>query len=80
MRTDGVVRAIRDTSGDYFVLEDAQHDRVQLLPASRAAPFDGQRVEVLGTFRFDQTSGRRVEIATITATSGSPPPRGSGGP
>lgn len=81
VRTDGVVRVIHDTSGDYFVLEDAQHDRVQLVPASRAAAFDGRRVEVVGTFRFDQTSGRRIEIATIAAASGgSPSPGGSGGP
>ena len=63
----GDVRAIHDASGDYFVLEDEHQDRVAMLPSARAAPYSGQQVEVVGTFRFDQKAGRRIEIESIVA-------------
>lgn len=66
----GVVREFGvDDDGieHHFVLQDAEVNRVQLLPADVAAPHTGSAVEVVGEFAYDEDRGRRLHIDTIEA-------------
>ncbi|MEX2620638.1 MAG: hypothetical protein WD250_10495 [Egibacteraceae bacterium] len=66
----GVVRefgARDDRVEHHYVLQDAEVNRVQLLPADAAAPHTGSAVEVLGEFEYDEDRGRRLHIDTIEA-------------
>lgn len=49
----------------HFVLQDADVNRVQLLPPESAEPHTGAAVEVVGEFVFDEDRGRRLHIDTI---------------
>lgn len=51
----------------HYVLQDADVNRVQLLPADAAAPHAGSAVEVVGEFEYDEERGRRLHIDTIEA-------------
>lgn len=51
----------------HYVLQDADVNRVQLLPADLAAPHTGSAVEVVGEFAYDEDRGRRLHIDTIEA-------------
>lgn len=70
VRTEGVVRRFTDPSGPYFVLEDAEHNRVELLPASRVAAYQGRRIEVDGVFGIEQTRGRFIEVGNVSIVAG----------
>jgi hypothetical protein len=65
VQTTGSVEPIRDSSGAYYVLADAQQDRVTLEPAEQAARFVNRRVTVTGQFHFDAHTGRSLHIATL---------------
>lgn len=65
VRTEGVVRRFIDPSGPYFVIEDANRNRVALIPAPRVAAYRGRRVEVIGTFEFNQTLGRFIDVEDV---------------
>jgi hypothetical protein len=77
--TSGTVREFSDSGGTYYVLENAEQDRVALEPADEAAPYAGQDVTVAGRFTFGQETGRRIELTTISATAPTPTPSGAAG-
>ncbi len=49
----------------HLVIEDAAQNRVRLLPIDDAEPFIGAFVEVTGTFVFDPTRGRTLQLTEI---------------
>ncbi len=63
--TTGMVRSFIDATGRYYVIEDSHQNRVELLPASRADPYEGGRIEVTGKFGFDERTGRFIVIEGI---------------
>lgn len=67
VKTQGVVRRFSGPSGPYFVIEDAEHHRVQVLPASKVAGREGQRVAVVGTFGLSPTTGRVIHAHRVAA-------------
>lgn len=68
--TRGVVRRFTDPAGTYLVIEDAEHDRIEVLPASRMARYEGRRVEVTGRFAVDQTTGRLMRVERVSVGGG----------
>jgi hypothetical protein len=70
VRTEGVVRRFTDQSGPYFVLEDAEHNRVELVPAPRVAAYQGRRIDVDGVFGFKPTRGRFIEVGNMSIVAG----------
>jgi hypothetical protein len=50
---------------EHYVIEDANHNRVELLPRERAAEYEGETVVVVGEFAFSETEGRRLQIEEI---------------
>ena len=68
--TRGVVRRFADTAGTYFVVEDAEHDRVEVLPPSRMARYQGRQVQVTGRFGVNQTVGRFVRVERVSLGGG----------
>lgn len=77
--TSGTVREFSDGGTTYYVLEDADQDRVALEPANEAAPYAGEDVTVTGRFTFGQETGRRIDVTTISATDLAPTPSGTAG-
>lgn len=67
VRTEGLVQRFTDPTGPYFVLEDAQQDRVEVLPAARMAGFEGRRVEVTGKFGVNETIGRYIQVERVSS-------------
>lgn len=66
VRTSGTVREFRDPDGSrYYVLEDSADNRVQLLPPTTVAGYDGRNVTVVGTFEVRPREGRVLEVETI---------------
>lgn len=66
--THGVVMEFGADEGAlerHFVLQDADVNRVQLLPDAVAEEHVGRTVEVLGEFEFDPNRGRLLHIETI---------------
>jgi len=64
--TSGRVEQQTNVDGTrYYVLADAAHDLVVLVPARRARPYAGRAVSVSGRFGFDPHIGRLVRIAVI---------------
>lgn len=63
--TSGRVIRFEGPSGDYYVLQDQDQNRVALIPRERAAPFNGASVRVSGTFDLKERFGRVIEIRTI---------------
>lgn len=72
VRTQGTVRRFVDASGPYFVLEDSEQDRVELLPASLIMPFLGARIAVDGRFGFDDHEGRFIRVERVTVMAARP--------
>jgi hypothetical protein len=72
VRTSGVVRPFHDASGTYYVLEDADANRVELLPARSVADYAGRSITVVGTFAASDTAGRVLTVSTVDV-----PPAGS---
>jgi hypothetical protein len=72
VETVGVVRAFTeaedDAARDHFVIEDADHNRVELVPHEAVAPHVDAEVRVVGPFTFDVERGRRIEVDEIEAT------------
>ena len=72
VETVGVVRefteAEDDAARDHFVIEDADHNRVELVPHEDVAPHVDAEVRVVGAFTFDVERGRRIEVDEIEAT------------
>ena len=65
VRTSGVVRPFRDASGTYYVLEDADNNRVELLPARSVADYAGRSITVVGTFAASDTTGRALTVRSV---------------
>jgi hypothetical protein len=66
VRTSGTVRSFVDPDGSrYYVLEDSADNRIQLLPPTAVARYDGRRVTVIGGFGVRPRLGRVVEVHTI---------------
>lgn len=68
----GVVLEFGDDEGSverHYVLQDADVNRVELLPPDRAEPHVGSAVEVLGEFAYDENRGRMLHIDTIEAVT-----------
>jgi hypothetical protein len=66
--TVGRVRSFGPEDGAtslHYVIEDSESNRVELLPAERARPHEGEFVRVIGTFTFDERVGRRLQIEEI---------------
>lgn len=64
----GVVRSFGapDTRVEpHLVIQDANDNRVRLLPDDAAEPHVGSAVEVTGEFRFNDERGRELTIDTI---------------
>jgi hypothetical protein len=63
----GVVRefTVDEAARHHAVVEDAQHNRVELLPLDAALPYVDEPVRVVGRFRFDPEAGRALEVDTI---------------
>jgi hypothetical protein len=62
----GRVRPIEDRDASrYFVLEDADSNRVLLEPTEDAEAFEHQAACVRGEFRFSESTGRRLEVGAI---------------
>lgn len=70
IKTMGVVKGFMDPSGPYFVIEDASHNRVEVLPVSRMARYQGQRIEVTGRFDFNNTIGRFLQVEQVSIPAG----------
>ena len=70
----GVVHEFGDEDGTiehHYVIQDADQNRVELLPHELVAPHVGSAVEVVGEFDYDENRGRVLHIDTIEAvTSG----------
>jgi hypothetical protein len=65
VRTSGTVTRFVDAAGTYYVLQDAQQDRVELLPPSKAGAFDGRTVTVTGRFHVSSSIGRFIRVELI---------------
>lgn len=68
VETTGVVRRFDQAEGAtrlHYVIEDEYPNRVALVPEDVAARHTGQRVVVVGAFRFQEGGGRQVEIERI---------------
>ncbi|HVM00394.1 MAG TPA: DUF5818 domain-containing protein [Egibacteraceae bacterium] len=66
--TSGIVLEFGDDEGPvphHFVLQDADVNRVELLPDEAAAPYVGSAVRVVGEFRFDENRGRMLHVESI---------------
>jgi hypothetical protein len=69
----GIVREFGEAEGatvHHYVIEDARHNRVQLLPNEAAAPHVGNEVTVVGRFEFSDTEGRRLHVDTVRPANG----------
>lgn len=66
VRTSGTVRSFVDHDGSrYYVLEDSADNRVQLLPPTAVARYEGRNVTVVGGFGVRPREGRVLEVETI---------------
>jgi len=66
VKTRGRIRAFNDPRGArYFVLEDADHNRVEIDPALVASRYVGSVVEVTGCFTASASMGRAMGICDI---------------
>ena len=70
VRTSGTVRRFKDsaTSTPYFVLEDAQHNRVKLDPARGAERYVGRHIVVEGRFTYSDTKGQQLAVTDIVSS------------
>lgn len=66
----GSIVAFGAGAGQYFVIQDAHQNRVEVLPTSRVARYRGSRVTVEGTFHADQTRGRWIWLHNVAARAG----------
>lgn len=62
----GTIVAFNDASGPYFVIQDNHQDRVEVFPRSWIAPYSGRTVTVAGTFHVDQTTGRWIQLRSVS--------------
>jgi hypothetical protein len=67
--TTGTVRRFGHGAGVHYVLEDAAHNRVEVAPASSVSDQVGSKVTVTGEFRFDQSTGRRIDTDSVRPAS-----------
>ncbi len=68
VQTAGVVRRFDEAEGAtrlHYVIEDQHANRVAIVPNEIAERHTGQRVVVVGAFRFSEGQGRQIEIARI---------------
>ncbi|MGH2719218.1 MAG: hypothetical protein ACRDJU_11635, partial [Actinomycetota bacterium] len=62
----GAIVTFTDASGQYFVIQDAHQDRVEIVPSTRIAPYAGRRVTVEGTFHTDESAGRWIQLGSVS--------------
>lgn len=70
--THGLVSEFDEDDGAlarHFVVQDAEDNRVQLLPDEQAEPHVGSMVEVVGEFELDPQRGRLLHVESIEAVS-----------
>src|SRR5579872_5169672 len=66
VRLSGTVRVFQDTGAPYYVLEDAQQNRVLLRSDPRAlAPLVGKGLTVTGVVGFDDTAGIYLTVQDL---------------
>jgi hypothetical protein len=66
IETQGIVRQFQDPAGTlYYTIEDSRPNRVNLTPANVADMYVGERVEVNGTFHFDEYKGRFITVQRV---------------
>ncbi len=63
VQTTGTVRSHPDP--EHYWIEDDALNRVSVEPQSALAPHVGERVRVVGRFRFSREEGRAIEAATV---------------
>lgn len=71
--TYGVVAEYGEEDGaiePHFVIQDADDNRVRLLPAEAAEGHVGSPVEVTGAFTFDEARGRSLHVDSIEQADG----------
>ena len=61
----GTLRAYGEP--EHFWIENAALDRVGIEGAENLRALVGWRVEARGTFRYDRTAGRRIEVTAIAS-------------
>lgn len=64
----GTIVAFSDGAEPYFVIQNDHQDRVEIIPAAAIAPYTGRSVTVDGTFHVDQTTGRWIQLRSISPT------------
>lgn len=62
----GVITRFNDPTGPYLVIEDASHNRTEVLPAQRVAALEGREVQVDGLFGVSPTIGRYVRVRRVS--------------
>lgn len=67
VRTQGVVRSFERPR--HYWIEDAGLQRVGLVPGDVVAPLVDREVHVVGRFRFDERTGRVIEVERIEPLS-----------
>ncbi len=67
VETSGEVRAFHDPGGTYYVLEDANANRVQVRPADDVARYVGRQLTVVGRFDVLPDAGRVMVIESARA-------------
>jgi hypothetical protein len=68
VETVGIVRRFGAAEGAtrlHYVVEDQQQNRVAIVPNDVAERYTSQEVSVVGSFRFTEQEGRRLEIERI---------------
>lgn len=66
LTTWGTVAEIEDPSGfTYLVVEDSNHDRVLLQPATAVEARLGETVEITGRFEVDPNRGRTLTVSHV---------------
>lgn len=61
--TRGVVRTF--ATPEHYWIEDADVNRVRIVPQSAVSNLVGQRVRVVGQFAFDRNQGRVLEVEHV---------------
>ncbi len=68
--TSGTVRRFEDPSGPYYVLEDADGNRVEVTPASSVEGRVGEVVSVTGRFSIEPMQGRVIAVDSVSPSGG----------
>lgn len=70
VHTRGTVRTFAEPL--HYWIEDADHNRVELLPHEEVAALVGTPVEVTGRFTFREGEGRRIAVDEVSVLRSGP--------